>query len=92
MSQLNPPSGATLKHIAKHWGVLILCLTDGRIEMDQNTVERTIRPIAIGRRHRILAGVQRWVIQTSLIENCRVDGIEPHIYMTRRLTLFLERA
>jgi len=32
---------------AKYWDGLILFLKDGRIEMDSNAVERTIRPIAL---------------------------------------------
>ncbi len=42
------PTGAALKYIAKYWDGLILFLNDGRIEMDSNAVERTIRPIANG--------------------------------------------
>ena len=37
------PTGEALKYIAKYWDGLILLLTDGRIEMDSNPVERTIR-------------------------------------------------
>lgn len=87
-----PPSGAILKHIAKQWGVVILFLTDGTIEKDHNKVERTIRPIAICRQYKIFAGdqagVQNWFIQASLIEPCQVNGIEPHGYMTWRITAF----
>lgn len=42
------PTGDALKYIVKCWNGLILFLTDGRIEMDSNAVERTIRPIARG--------------------------------------------
>jgi hypothetical protein len=31
-------------------------LTDGRVEVDNNIVERTIRPIALGRRNALFAG------------------------------------
>jgi transposase len=41
------PLGEALKYIAKYWDGLCLFLTDGRIEMDNNAVERTIRPIAL---------------------------------------------
>ena len=40
------PLGEALKYIAKYWVGLCMFLTDGRIEIDNNTVERTIRPIA----------------------------------------------
>ena len=42
------PTGEALKYIANYWDGLILFLDDGRIEMDSNAVERTIRPIANG--------------------------------------------
>lgn len=40
--------GEALKYIAKYWGGLCLFLTDGRVELDRNAVERTIRSIAHG--------------------------------------------
>jgi transposase len=40
------PLGEALAYIAKYWDGLKLFLTDGRIEIDNNSVERTIRPIA----------------------------------------------
>jgi hypothetical protein len=52
-------------------------LTDGRIEMDNNTVERTIRPIAIGRKNSLFsgheAGAQNWADLASLIETCKLN-------------------
>ncbi len=39
------PTGEALKYIAKYWDGLNLFISDGRIEMDSNAVERTIRPI-----------------------------------------------
>jgi transposase len=84
------PTGEALKYIAKYWDGLILFLTDGRIEMDNNTVERTIRPIAIGRKNSLFAGheagAQNWAVLASLIETCKLNGIEPHSYLTRTLT------
>ena len=53
------PAGAALKYIAKYWDGLILFLTDGRIEMESNAVERTIRPIALQRKKRALRRPRR---------------------------------
>ncbi|MFC3119900.1 IS66 family transposase [Jhaorihella thermophila] len=44
------PLGEALKYIAKYWDGLTLFLNDGRIEIDSNTVERAIRPIALNRK------------------------------------------
>jgi len=84
------PTGDALKYIAKYWGGLILFLTDGRIEMDSNAVERTIRPIALQRKNALFAGhdagAQNWAMLASLIETCKLNKIEPHRYLTGVLT------
>jgi len=54
------PLGGALKYIAKYWDGLNLFLTDGRIELDNNPVERTIRPIANG-----------WSLCTPLLSACK---------------------
>lgn len=53
------PVGEALKYIAKYWGGLILFLEDGRIELDSNAVERTIRLIALNRKMRSLRAMTR---------------------------------
>lgn len=84
------PTGQALKYIAKYWDGLILFLTDGRIEMDSNAVERTIRPIALQRKNALFAGhdagAQNWAMLASLIETCKINQIEPHSYLTSVLT------
>jgi transposase len=60
------PTGEALKYIAKYWDGLILFLSDGRIELDNNAVERTIRPIALNRKNALFAehdaGAQNWAV------------------------------
>jgi hypothetical protein len=84
------PTGEALKYIANYWDGLILFLSDGRIELDNNTVERTIRPIALNRKNALFArhdnGAQNWAVIASLIETCKFNGIEPHGYLTGVLT------
>ena len=81
------PTGEALKYIAKYWAGLIMFLTDGRVEMDNNTVERTI---ALSRKNALFAGheagAQNWAILASLIETCKLNGIEPHAWLTDTLT------
>lgn len=84
------PLGEALKYIAKYWNGLVLFLADGRIEMDSNAVERTIRPIAINRKNALFAGhetgAENWGMIASLIETCKLNGVEPHGYLTETLT------
>ncbi len=80
------PTGEALKYIAKYWDGLTLFLDDGRIELDSNAVERTIRPIALNRKNALFAGhdtgAQNWAVIASLIETCKLNGIEPHGYLS----------
>lgn len=83
------PTGEALKYITKYWGGLILFLDDGRIELDSNPVERTIRPIALNRKNALFAGhdagARNWAIIASLIETCKLKGIEPHAHLSGAL-------
>lgn len=84
------PTGEALKYIAKYWNGLNLFLTDGRIEIDNNPVERTIRPIALSRKNALFAGheagAQNWAMLASLIETCKLNAVEPHEYISGILT------
>lgn len=45
-----------IRYALTRWSALGLFLDDGRIELDNNTVERAIRPIALGRKNHLFAG------------------------------------
>ncbi|MEA2790059.1 MAG: hypothetical protein QOG73_2465, partial [Acetobacteraceae bacterium] len=47
-----------------HWTGLVLFLDDGRLEMDTNTVERAMRPVALGRKNALFAGTPRGAAAT----------------------------
>ena len=65
-------------------------LDDGRIEIDSNTVERSIRPIALNRKNALFAGsdggAEHWAVVASLIETCKLNGVEPLGYLADVLT------
>src|SRR5436305_3708037 len=44
-----------IRYALRHWQGLVLFLEDGRLELDTNTVERAIRPIALGRKNSLFA-------------------------------------
>lgn len=81
------PLGEALKYIAKYWAGLCLFIADGRIEIDNNSVERIIRPIALNRKNALFAGhdaeAENWATIASLIETCKLNAIEPHAYLTQ---------
>ena len=60
-------------------------IDDGRIDLDNNAVERAIRPIALGRKNHLFAGsdggADRWAVVASLLETAKLNGIEPYAYL-----------
>ncbi len=84
------PLGEALKYIARYWEGLCLFLTDGRIELDNNTVERTIRPIALNRKNALFAGhdagAENWAVIASLIETCKLNTVDPQAWLAATLT------
>ena len=59
---------------------------DGRIELDNNTVERAIRPIALGRKNHLFAGSDggavRWATVCSLIATAKLNNVEPFAWLS----------
>jgi hypothetical protein len=75
-----------MRYTLRHWEGLILFLNDGRLEMDTNVVERAIRPVAITRKNSLFAGsdagARRWAVANTLIQSCKLNGVEPLAYLT----------
>ncbi|WP_027684246.1 IS66 family transposase [Rhizobium leguminosarum] len=84
------PLGDALAYIANYWDGLCKFLTDGRIEIDNNSVERTIRPIALNRKNALFAGhdvgAENWATIPSLIETCKLNDVDPFKYLTSTIT------
>ena len=84
------PLGEALAYIAKYWDGLCVYLTDGRVEIDNNGVERTIRPIALNRKNALFAGhdagAENWATIASLVETCKLNAVDPFAYLSSTLT------
>ncbi len=82
--------GEKLAYIHNHWDGLQTFLTDGRVEIDSNRVENLIRPIALNRKNSLFAGHDEggvaWGRVASLIETCKINGVEPFAYLKATLT------
>jgi len=74
-----------IRYALRHWKGLGLFLEDGRVEIDSNTVERTIRPIKLGAKNHLFAGsdggAESWAILASLIQTAKLNGVEPFAYL-----------
>src|ERR1039457_1932360 len=75
---------AAIRYGFNHWDGLVRFLDDGRIEMDTNSVERAMRPIALNRKNSVFAGhdegAVNWACIASLIETAKLHGIDPQAY------------
>ena len=49
-----------MRYALNHWNGLMLYLDDGRLELDTNTVERAMRPVALGRKNALVCRRRRW--------------------------------
>jgi len=79
-----------IRYALNHWDGLTRFLDDGRIELDSNIVERSMRPIVLNRKNALFAGhdqgAQNWACVASLIETCKLNGVDPQAYFTDVIT------
>jgi hypothetical protein len=79
-----------IRYGLNHWHGLVRFLDDGRIEIDSNTVERSIRAIALDRKNSLFAGhdlgAEGWAMHASLLETCKLNRVDPLAWMTDVLT------
>ena len=90
-SRVSPRSrlGEKLTYIANQWDGLLVFLYDGRVEMDSNLVENRIRPIKLTAKNALFAGhdegATNWGRIASLIETCKMNGVEPYVWLKSTL-------
>jgi transposase len=84
-----------IRYALSRWDGLARFLDDGRIEIDSNVVERAIRPIALGRKNHLFAGSdgggEHWAVIASLIETCKMNAVDPQLYLRDVLSKIVAR-
>ncbi len=74
-----------IDYMLARWEGLTAFLDDGRLEPDTNMVERTIRPIGIGKKNSLFSGDEgggeTWAILASLLNTCKLNGVDPETYL-----------
>ncbi len=65
-------------------------LENGQLELDNNICERSIRPVTLGRKNYLFMGSEGGgkaaAIAYTLIETCRMNGVDPEAWLTWVLT------
>jgi transposase len=84
-----------INYALNHWDGLTLFLSDGRVEVDSNTVERSMRPIAMGRRNSLFSGseggAESWAILASLVNTAKLHDLDPQADLADVLERFVSR-
>ena len=79
-----------IRYALTRWEGLTRFLDDGRVELDSNTVERAIRPLALNRKNALFAGSDdggnHWAVIASLIETAKLNGVDPQAYLADVIT------
>jgi transposase len=74
-----------IKYSLVRWEALTRFCDDGRIEIDNNSAERSIRPLVLGRRNYLFAGSDGGGTSAaalySLIGTALLNGVEPYAYL-----------
>ena len=81
--------GEAIRYALTRWDGLSRFIDNGRIDLDSNTVERSIRPLALNRKNALFAGSDEggdnWAVIATLIECCKLNNINPHQWLTETM-------
>jgi transposase len=84
LSVKSPLAGA-IQYTLVRWSALTRYVADGTIEIDNNAAERAIRALVLGRRNYLFAGSdaggETAARLYSLIGTCRLNELDPHLYL-----------
>lgn len=88
--------GAAITYARNQWIYLRRYADDGNAPIDNNLIERDIRPFTTGRKNWLfsttVAGAQASAVIYSLMLTCRACGVEPYAYLQHVLTQLPRRA
>jgi transposase len=93
LSTKSETAGA-IRYALSHWRALTRYVDDGKLEIDNNSAERALRAIAIGRKNYLFMGAdsggQRAASLYSLIGTAKLNGLDPAFYLRAVLTTIAE--
>ncbi len=79
------PMSDAIGYSLRHWERLCYYCTDGMLQPDNNPVENSIRPVALGRKNFLFAGsekgAQRIAIIYSLLGTCKINNVNPYEWL-----------
>ncbi len=83
--------GQALHYSLQRWEKLCLYTTDGKLQIDNNLVENTIRPVAIRRKNYLFAGshngARRAAMLYSFLGTCKINDVNPFEWLRHVLNV-----
>lgn len=83
-----------IRYALSRWTALTRYRDDGRLAIDNNTAERAIKPVVLGRKNWLFAGSNaggtRAAAIASLLETARMNGIDPEAYLRHVLGIIAD--
>ena len=77
--------GKALAYTIQRWPELMVYTTNGKLNIDNNPVENSNRPVALGRKNYLFAGsheaAQRSAMLYSLMGTCKLHDINPFTWL-----------
>ena len=74
-----------IQYAFNRWDALNVFAKDGRVEIDNNAVERSLRAVSLGRKNFMFAGSDagghRAAAMYSLIGSAKLNGLDPEAYL-----------
>jgi hypothetical protein len=87
--------GEAIRYALTRWDGLTLFLADGRVDLDNNTVECSVRPLALNRINDLFAdadeGGENRAVVATLVECCKLKGLDPSAWLTDTLVRLAHR-
>ena len=77
--------GKAITYCLNQWDKLVVFLEDGRLEIDNNRSERSIKPVVIGRKNWLFSntpqGARASAMIYSLVETAKANELNPYYYL-----------
>ncbi|MBS0642393.1 MAG: transposase, partial [Proteobacteria bacterium] len=87
LARVSSKSGlaGAIRYALSRWEALTLLLRDGRVCIDNNAAERSMRPMGLGRKNWMFAGSdaggERAAAAYTVIETAKMNGLDPEDYL-----------